>query len=162
MKGIRTIKLLVLSTTCLVVVSACCSFPYRVGTRQTAKSERVEVHPLNAEIVYVDGKMVSMSKFLWLLRQHLVINKGAHDIQVNYWKRSVISKSPKKIHFNAEPGKKYNVECMKVRAGKTATKKGNYLTKRRGGEYFKDDAGYLYTYECCVKDKATDKKVACK
>ena len=162
MRGTRVIRVLFLPITCLLVLSACCSFPYRVGTRQLAKSERVEVHTSNAEIVYVDSKMVSMSKFLWLFRQHLVIDKGAHDLKVNYWERSVISKSPKKIHFTAEPGKKYYVECTKVRAEKTAKKKGNYLTTRRGGDYLKDDAGYLYTFECCLKDKSTDKKVTCK
>ena len=162
MKGRRVIRLLFFPIACLLVLSACCSFPYRVGTRQTAKSERVEVHPLNAEIVYVDGKMVSMSKFLWLIRQHLVINKGDHDMKVNYWEKTVISKSPKKIHFTAKPGDRYCVECTRVRADKTAKKKGNYLTKRRGGENLKDDAGYLYTFECCLKDKATGKKISCK
>ena len=162
MKGRRLIRVLVLSITYLLVLGACCSFPYRVGTRQTAKSERVEVHPINAEIVYIDGKMVSMSKFLWLIRQHLVINKGDHNIQVNYWEKTVISKSPKKIHFTAKPGDRYCVECTRVRADKATEKKGNYLIRRKGGANLKDDAGYLYTFECCLKDKTTGKKISCK
>jgi len=155
-------RLMSLSIVCLLALSACCSLPYNVGTRQTAKSERVEIHTLNAEIVYIDGKMVSMSKFLWLIRQHLITSKGAHDLKVNYWERSVISNSPKKLHFTAKPGDRYCVECTRVRAGKTAKKKGNYLIRRKDGENLKDDAGYLYTFECCLKDNATDKKITCK
>ncbi|MCK5009392.1 MAG: hypothetical protein KAS98_02820, partial [Deltaproteobacteria bacterium] len=60
-------RVFLLPIVCLLTLSACCSLPYNVGTRQTAKSERVEIHTLNAEIVYIDGKMVNMSKFLWLI-----------------------------------------------------------------------------------------------
>ncbi len=155
-------RVFLLPIVCLLTLSACCSLPYNVSTRQTAKSERVEIHTLNAEIVYIDGKMVSMSKFLWLIRQHLVTSKGDHDLKVNYWEKSVISNSPKKIHFTAKPGDRYCVECTRVRAGKTAKKKGNYLIRRKDGENLKDDAGYLYTFECCLKDNATDKKITCK
>ena len=154
-------RLLLLPIACFLVLCAC-SIPYRVGTRQVPQSERAEVHPVNAEIVYIDGKMVSMSKFLWLFRQHLVITKGDHNIKVNYWEKSTISKSPKKIPFTAEPGKKYSVECKRVRAGKSAKKKDNYLFRRKGGEHLKDDAGYLCTFECCLKDNATDKNIICK
>lgn len=78
-----------------LLLSSCCSFPYRINTRQVAKVERAEVHAKKAEIVSIDGQMVSINKILWLFPAHAVITKGKHDIVVNYWERSVISKSPK-------------------------------------------------------------------
>ena len=148
-----------------MVLSSCCSFPYRINTRQVAKIERAEVHTRKAEIVSIDGKLVNINKVLWLLPAHAVITKGKHDLVVKYWERSVTGKSPKKLHFDAKPGKKYYVQCSKKRAGKASEQKSRddkYLTKRRGGDYYTDKAGYLYTYECCIKDKATNKTLSCK
>jgi len=148
-----------------MILSSCCSFPYRINTRQVAKVERAEVHARKAEIVSIDGKLVSIHKVLWLLPAHAVVTKGEHNLVVNYWERSVTGKSPKKLNFDAMPGKKYYVQCSKKRAGKASEQKSRddkYLTKRGGGDYYTDKAGYLYTYECCIKDKATNKTLSCK
>jgi len=164
MKGTMAIRLVVLTLICLMVLSACCSFPYRVNIGGIPKSERVEIHAAKAELVYIDGKMVSINKFMWLWSSHLVIPKGEHDVVVNYWERSVFSRSPKKLHFTAKPGEKYCVECRKVRAGKSSEKKSKdvkYLFKRKGGEYLVE-GGHFYTYECCLKDKATNETLVCK
>lgn len=165
MKGKVLIKVLALTLICPFVLSSCCSIPNAVNTGGVPKSERVEIHTAKAELVYIDGKMVSMNKVLWLVSTHLVTTKGDHDLKVNYWERSVFSRSPKKLHFTAEPGKKYYVDCEQVRAGKSLkkkSKKGKYLFQRKGGEYLKDADGYLYTYKCCIKDKATDETLSCK
>ncbi len=124
----------------MVLISGC-SFPYRINTRQVAKKERAEIHPINAEILYVDGKMVSVNKFLWFLSEHVVITKGKHELIVDYWERSIRSKSTKKLHVDAKPGGKYYVQCSKKRAGKASEQKSRddkYLTKRRGGDYYTD------------------------
>ncbi len=147
---------------CFWMLSSCCSFPYRVNTGQVPKSERVEVHVESAEIVSIDGKTVSVKKAV--VPAHLVITKGPHDLVVNFWERTVFSRSSKKLRFDAKPGKKYYVKCRKVRAGKSSEKKsknGKYLFKRKGSEYL-EEGGYLYTYECCIKDKETNEKLKCK
>ena len=165
MKAKMVTSLLFIIIVCSMVLSSGCSFPYRINTRQVAKKERAEIHPINAEILYVDGKMVSVNKFLWFLSEHVVITKGKHELIVDYWERSIRSKSTKKLHVDAKPGGKYYVQCSKKRAGKASEQKSRddkYLTKRRGGDYYTDKAGYLYTYECCIKDKATNKTLSCK
>jgi hypothetical protein len=165
MKAKMVTSLLFIIIVCSMVLSSCCSFPYRINTRQVAKKERAEIHLKNAEILYMDGKMVSVNKFLWFLSEHVVITRGKHELIVNYWERSMISKSPKKLTFDAKPGEKYYVQCSKKLAGKASEQKSRddkYLTKRRGGDYYTDKAGYLYTYECCIKDKATNKTLLCK
>jgi hypothetical protein len=166
MKGKMVASLLFITIICFTLLSSCCSIPYKVNTRQVAKAERVEIHARKAEIVSVDGKKVSINKVAWFLPAHAEITKGKHDIVVNYWERSVIGKSPKKLSFNAEPGKKYYVQCSKKRAGKASDQKSRddkkYLRTRKGGDYYTDKAGYLYTYECCIKDKDTNETLSCK
>jgi hypothetical protein len=133
-----------------------------VNTGQVPKSERAEVHLESAEIVSIDAKMVSVKKAV--IPKHLVITKGPHNLVVNFWETKVFSKSPKKLRFDAKPGKKYYVQCRKVRAGKSSGKKsknGKYLFKRKGSEYL-EEGGYLYTYDCCIKDIETDEKLQCK
>ena len=164
MKGKMVASLLFITIICFMLLGSCCSIPYKVNTRQLAKAERVEIHVRKAEIVSVDSKKVSINKVALLLPTHAEITKGKHDIVVNYWERSIIGKSPRKLSFNAEPGK-YYVQCSKKRAGKASEKKpldGKYLTKRKGGDYYTDKAGYLYTYECCIKDEATNETLTCK
>ena len=166
MKAKMVTSLLFITIICFMLLSSCCSIPYKVNTRQLAKAERVEIHVRKAEIVSVDSKKVSINKVALLLPTHAEITKGKHDIVVNYWERSIIGKSPRKLSFNAEPGKKYCVQCSKKRAGKASDQKSRddkkYLTKRKGGDYYTDSAGYLYTYECCIKDKATNETLSCK
>jgi len=165
MKAKMVTRLLFITITCSMVLSSCCSFPYRINTRKVAKKERAEIHLKNAEILHIDGKMVSVNKFLWFLSEHLVITKGKHELIVNYWERSTRSQSPKKLNLDAKPGEKYVVQCSKKRAGKASEQKSGddkYLTKTKGGDYYTDEAGYRYTYECCIKDKATSKTLSCK
>jgi len=154
-------RLVYLTITYLWMLSSCCSFPYRVNTERVPKSECAEVHVDSSEIVSIDGKTVSVKKAL--VPAHLVITKGPHDLVVNFWEKMVFSRSPKKLHFSAEPGKKYFVTCQKVRGGKADEKKskdGQYLFKRKGGEYLVE-GGYLYTYECCIRDKETNQSLQC-
>ena len=156
------IRTLVLMLASFVLISSCCSFPYRVNTTGTPGSELAQVHLYKAEIVKIDGKTVSVKKAL--LPAHLVIKQGAHEMTVNYWAKTVFSNNPKKIKFTAKPGKKYVVKCRKLRAGKTADKKdknARYIFKRKGNEYLKDEQGYLYTFECCLKDKETGEQFSC-
>ena len=165
MKAKMVTSLLFIIIVCSMVLSSGCSFPYRINTRKVAKKERAEIHPKNAEILYIDGKMVSVNKFLWFFSEHLVITKGKHELIVNYWERSTRSKSPKNLNVDAKPGGGYYVQCSKKRAGKASEQKSGddkYLTKTKGGDYYTDEAGYRYTYECCIKDKATSKTLSCK
>jgi len=161
MKVSLTTRLILLLIASFWVLSSGCSFPYRVNTGQVPKSELAEVHVESAEIVSIDAKTVSVKKAL--VPAHLVITEGSHDLVVNFWERTIYSKSPKKLRFNAVAGKKYYVKCQKIRAGKSSEKKskdGKYLFTRKGGDNLVE-GGSLYTYECCIKDKETNKSLKC-
>jgi hypothetical protein len=163
MKGTMVIRILVVGFLCVVVFSSGCSFPYKVDTGRTPSSELAKVYLDKAEVVMVDAKTVSVKKALF--PAHLVIKQGTHEMTVNYWEKMVFSSTPKKIKFNAKPGKQYRVACQKVRAGKAIDKKAKdpqYIFKRKGNEYLQDKEGYYYTYECCLKDKETNESLGCK